>query len=161
LERRIIAPRPEHDVKLLVVFLLNAKQTAKNSSHRGGLMKLNLERRQDMPYVLVNKHSGKIEISAGYAGFWKTLGWAFSSSQDYVLFERFGFSNDEFEDCIITVDEFRFMVAHQRPVGNEGVLTETVSVEYFENIFDAIQHALDTLGINTTESNAFFDKVRA
>lgn len=114
-----------------------------------------------MPYALVNKNSGKIEISAGYAGFWKTLGWAFSSSKDYMLFESFGFSNDEFEDCIITVDGFRFMVAHRRPVGSEGVLTETVSVEYFENILDAIHHALDTLGINTTESNAFFDKVRA
>jgi CRP-like cAMP-binding protein len=33
-----------------------------------------------------------------------------------------------------------------------------VSVEYFENIFDAIQHALDTLGINTTESNAFLTR---
>ena len=106
-----------------------------------------------MALVSVNRYTGRMEMSSEFHSRWEVIRYALSSSS--LLFRREVFENED-ERCVVQAHGHEFEVVWERDADGRTI----ASVEVFESLFDALQCALDTLGINSTKSDEFFEFVK-
>ena len=106
-------------------------------------------------HVLVNKTSGRIEMSSEHHSYWKLMRWLLTSNE-YIMFDYEVFEIED-ERCVIQPNGFEFEVVWERNIDGKTIAT----TEHCETLLEAIEKTLNILGINTTQSNEFFDAVKS